>query len=78
MLEHDLPGKRSLEQIAYGAGLHQLVNDSVKNVAANLGYCDAFAFSAQFKAYIGISPSIFQQRAGAKNHMHPGHTTRTQ
>jgi len=100
MLEHDLTGKRSLEQIA--EALHvsyptfrkvfkqmvglaggeyrirlrmeraciQLVNDSVKNVAASLGYCDAFTFSDQFKAHIGISPREFQKRTGANTHIH--------
>jgi AraC-like DNA-binding protein len=44
------------------SGQHLLLNNSVKQVAIALGYCDPFAFSAQFKSYLGISPSEFRQK----------------
>lgn len=31
-------------------------------IARDLGYCDVFAFSKQFKARVGISPLRFRQR----------------
>jgi AraC-like DNA-binding protein len=39
-----------------------LLTTSVKEVAQMLGYCDSFAFSAQFKRRFGISPSAHQRR----------------
>jgi AraC-like DNA-binding protein len=36
----------------------------VKEVAAQLGYPDEYAFSAQFKKVAGVSPTIFRQRHG--------------
>ncbi|HYF52000.1 MAG TPA: AraC family transcriptional regulator [Planctomycetota bacterium] len=38
-----------------------LMHASVKQVAANLGYCDPFTFSAQFKTVTGQSPRDFQR-----------------
>jgi AraC-like DNA-binding protein len=35
---------------------------SVKQMAAQLGYADASAFSRQFKARVGLSPSTFRER----------------
>lgn len=36
----------------------------VKEVAAQLGYPDEYAFSAQFKKVAGVSPTVFRQRHG--------------
>jgi AraC-like DNA-binding protein len=36
----------------------------VKEVAAQLGYPDEYAFSAQFKKVAGVSPTIFRERHG--------------
>lgn len=36
---------------------------SVKEIAAQLGYCDQFAFSKQFKARCGMAPSRFRASA---------------
>src|SRR5262249_33441668 len=41
---------------------HSLMSTSVKATARSLGYYDAFAFSAQFKRYMGCSPREFQRR----------------
>ena len=41
---------------------HALMSASVKATAREYGYCDSFAFSRQFKAYVGISPREFQRR----------------
>jgi AraC-like DNA-binding protein len=38
-----------------------LTASSVKHVAASLGYCDPFTFSAQFKSATGMSPREFQR-----------------
>jgi AraC family transcriptional regulator of arabinose operon len=45
-----------------------LTTGSVKQVAASLGYCDPFTFSAQFKTVTGVSPREFQKtyRTGGK------------
>ncbi len=37
---------------------------TVKEVAEQLGYCDPFTFSSQFKAFTGLSPSQFRQGTG--------------
>ena len=34
---------------------------SVKQIAAQLGYADAFCFSRQFKARTGVAPSVFRR-----------------
>jgi AraC family transcriptional regulator, arabinose operon regulatory protein len=46
-----------------------LTTRSVKQVAAELGYCDPFTFSAQFKTVTGVSPRQFQKtyRTGGKS-----------
>jgi AraC-like DNA-binding protein len=44
-----------LEQARY-----LLLDKSVKEVAAELGYSDPFTFSAQFKGHFGLSPQRFQ------------------
>ena len=36
-------------------------NESVSSIAELLRYCDAYAFSKQFKQHTGQSPSIFRQ-----------------
>ena len=36
-------------------------NESIKNISANLGYNDQFAFSTQFKKVTGFSPSQYKQ-----------------
>ena len=41
---------------------HILMGSSIKEAARLLGYCDPFAFSAQFKLYFGISPSAYQRQ----------------
>ena len=38
-----------------------LMDRSVKEVAADLGYCDPFTFSNQFKNCVGMSPRQYQQ-----------------
>jgi AraC-like DNA-binding protein len=38
---------------------------SVKEVSEQLGYCDAFTFSSQFKAFTGMPPSRFRPKAAA-------------
>jgi len=38
-----------------------LTKNPVNKVALELGYCDAFTFSAQFKEFVGMSPREFQQ-----------------
>jgi len=46
-----------------------LLHSAVKQVAANLGYCDPFTFSAQFKTVTGVSPRDFQRsQAGVLSH----------
>jgi AraC family transcriptional regulator of arabinose operon len=47
--------RRRLEQARY-----LLLDKSVKEVAAELGYSDPFTFSAQFKGHFGLSPQRFQ------------------
>jgi AraC family transcriptional regulator of arabinose operon len=49
--------RRRLEQARY-----LLLDKSVKEVAAELGYSDPFTFSAQFKGHFGLSPQRFQGR----------------
>jgi len=39
-----------------------LTEHSVMATAAMFGYVDAYAFSAQFKAFLGMSPRAFQRR----------------
>jgi AraC-like DNA-binding protein len=36
----------------------------IKEIAAQLGYPDEYAFSAQFKKVAGVSPTVFRQRHG--------------
>lgn len=50
---------RRLEQARF-----RLLENSVKQVAEDLGYSDPFTFSAQFKAHFGVSPQRFQARQG--------------
>lgn len=50
--------RRRLEQARY-----LLLECSVKQVAAELGYSDPFSFSAQFKDHFGLSPQHFQGRS---------------
>ena len=49
--------RRRLEQARY-----LLLDKSVQEVAAELGYSDPFTFSAQFKAHFGLSPQRFRAR----------------
>ncbi len=49
--------RRRLEQARY-----LLLDRSVQQVAAELGYSDPFTFSAQFKTHFGLSPQRFQAR----------------
>ena len=49
--------RRKLEAAQYA-----LMNASVKVTAREYGYCDSFAFSRQFKDYVGVSPREFQRR----------------
>ena len=35
-------------------------NMSVKEISAELGYCDPYAFSKQFKQQVGVSPQKFK------------------
>jgi AraC-like DNA-binding protein len=46
-----------------------LLNDrrrTLQDVAQQLGYADAFAFSKQFKRYVGVSPSGYRGAAAAR------------
>lgn len=43
-------------------GLLAVSSLSVKQIASQLRYADAFAFSRQFKARVGLSPSAFRER----------------
>jgi AraC-like DNA-binding protein len=36
-------------------------DESIKDIAAALGYCDPFAFSKQFKAVTGVAPSALKR-----------------
>lgn len=45
---------------------HLLAENSVKATSERLCYADPFAFSAQFKRYMGISPSDYQQSIGKR------------
>jgi AraC-like DNA-binding protein len=47
-------------------GCTLLMSHSVKEVAARLGYNDAFTFSAQFKTVMKISPRDFRQNTARK------------
>jgi AraC-like DNA-binding protein len=44
------------------ASQHDLMHISVKEVAMKFGYFDLFAYSTQFKQFVGISPREFQRR----------------
>ena len=44
------------------ASQHSLIHTSVKETARKYGYFDAFAYSTQFKRYIGMSPREFQRQ----------------
>lgn len=44
------------------ASQYTLMNMSVKATAKDYGYCDSFAFSRQFKRFMGMSPREFQRR----------------
>jgi AraC-like DNA-binding protein len=48
------------EELLLGAGL------GVAEIAARLGYCDAFHFSRQFKAARGLAPADFREAALAQ------------
>jgi len=50
---------RIRQRIEASCGL--LSRYTVKEVAEQLGYCDPFTFSSQFKAFTGFSPSQFRQ-----------------
>jgi len=50
---------RIRQRIEASCGL--LARYTVKEVAEQLGYCDPFTFSSQFKAFTGFSPSEFRQ-----------------
>lgn len=43
------------------AATGMLTSARVKEVAERLGYSDAFAFSAQFKRFVGVSPQAFRR-----------------
>lgn len=45
---------------------HLLAESSVRETSERLRYADPFAFSAQFKRYMGISPSDYQQSIGKR------------
>jgi AraC-like DNA-binding protein len=45
---------------------HMLMVDSVAAVARRFGYSDPYAFSAQFKTFLGVSPREFQRRMQRK------------
>ncbi len=45
-----------------------LVYSSVSETADELGYRDAFTFSAQFKKYMGVSPRAFKENLGRPGH----------
>lgn len=54
-----------LEQARY------LLRDKpIKQVAAELGYSDTFAFSAQFKTHFGLSPRRFQHQSVSEPSVH--------
>jgi len=53
---------RIRQRIEASCGL--LSRHTVKEVAEQLGYCDPFTFSSQFKAFTGLSPSQFRQGTG--------------
>ncbi len=40
----------------------RLSNIAIKEIAQRLGYCDAFAFSKQFRARTGMSPSAYRKQ----------------
>lgn len=50
-------------QLRINAGKTMLLDRqmSVKEVAEELGYCDAYAFCHQFKAQVGVSPQRFRK-----------------
>lgn len=43
-----------------------LVDNNIKEVSEQLRYADPFAFSAQFKRYMNISPSEYQESIGKR------------
>jgi AraC-like DNA-binding protein len=48
-----------------------LLYRSVSGTAKELGYSDPYAFSAQFKAFLGLSPRQFQRRIRRKPGLQP-------
>ena len=66
---HVSPGEYRIRQ-RINAACSLLVSHSVKDVAAQLGYCDPFTFSLQFKQFTGVPPSqfrIYTQRTAESN-----------
>ncbi|MGA1530045.1 MAG: helix-turn-helix domain-containing protein [Kiritimatiellia bacterium] len=51
-------------------GLLAVSNLTVKEIAARLGYRDAFSFSRQFKARTGQSPTVFRRTCGRAYPVH--------
>jgi AraC-like DNA-binding protein len=45
--------------------LLRMSTSPIKELAQRLGYCDAFAFSRQFSARVGVSPSAYRHSSGA-------------
>lgn len=41
---------------------HLLLSRPVQEVAEELGYCDPFTFSTQFRKHLGVSPSRFKKK----------------
>jgi AraC-like DNA-binding protein len=62
----DLTPKQLIIKVRLGAGAHLLLGDrSVAEIAQDCGYADHSAFSRQFRAVVGLSPSEYRalQRA---------------
>ena len=54
------------ERLAYwfrlpASMLHAQPQDSLADIAGSLGYCDASAFTKQFKAHFGMTPSRYRE-----------------